>query len=212
MLVILTGHIQLGKTRWLEARLAELGLRGVEAWGVLTPGQWIAHEVDAEHPHGLEKVGIDMRFLPGGAERLYAVRADLSDMPGTSCTQVVGGAVMGWRFFDERFEEANVLFSTMRAMGKASSVHAPADGDTRRIAVIDELGRLELERACPAGLTEALAFVQDGPSAAFPHTVVIVRDFLLDAARAMFADCRPDGIAVISPDDAGRDALLSLFA
>ena len=208
MLIILTGHIQEGKTRWLEARTAELRGRGVEAWGVLTPGEWIAHATDEEHPHGLEKVGITMRFLPEGAERPYAVRADLSDMAGTSCTQVVGGAVMGWRFFDERFEEANVLFSTMRAM--AAVPHAGAG--VSRLAVIDELGRLELEQTQPAGLVEALAFVQDGPSPAFPHTVAIVRDWLLDQALGALEGCRPDGIRVISPDEAGREALLSLFS
>ena len=197
MLYLLTGRIQLGKTRWLEARLDELRTRGVEPWGVLTPGVWERCEADAEHPEGLRKTGIRMRFLPAGEERPYAVRTDLADGDGSTNADEPVGRLLGWRFFEERFSEANALFAQMRAMDGADGVP--------RIAVIDELGRLELDRKTPAGLTEALAFVEGGPTDAFPHTVAIVRDYLLDAAKVRFASCRPDGIMVISPDD---DSLL----
>ena len=201
MLFLLTGHIQLGKTRWLEARLDELRAAGVEPWGVLTPGVWRTCETDAEHPYGLEKVGIRMRFLPAGEERPYAVRSDLSEDAGVPGAEATGTRLPGWRFFDERFAEANALFAQMGAMDGADGV--------RRVAVIDELGRLELERKEPAGLTEALAFVKNGPTSAFPHTVAVVRDFLLDAAMAKLSAVRPDGVTVISPDEAGSEALLA---
>ena len=40
MLYILTGEIQTGKTRWLQALIDKLAEKGVPLEGVLAPGVW----------------------------------------------------------------------------------------------------------------------------------------------------------------------------
>ena len=71
MLFLLTGDVQIGKTRWLERLAAELSGDGVQVAGVLAPGVWRVrepHEVPGER--GLagegrfEKLGIDNVLLP----------------------------------------------------------------------------------------------------------------------------------------------------
>lgn len=46
-----------------------------------------------------------------------------------------------------------------------------------------------------------------GPAAAFPHALVVVRDYLADDAEALLAGAWPDRIR-IAPDEAGRAAAL----
>ena len=41
MLFLLTGDVQIGKTRWLEGLIAALADAGVGADGVVAPGQWV---------------------------------------------------------------------------------------------------------------------------------------------------------------------------
>ena len=51
MLFLLTGDVQIGKTRWLERLAAELAGDGVPVAGVLAPGVWRVrepHEVPGE--------------------------------------------------------------------------------------------------------------------------------------------------------------------
>ena len=79
MLFLLTGDVQIGKTRWLERLAAELAGDGVPVAGVLAPGVWRVrepHEVPGER--GLagegrfEKLGIDNVLLPGGERVPFA--------------------------------------------------------------------------------------------------------------------------------------------
>lgn len=42
MLFLLTGEVQIGKTRWLEKLVADRVERDVPCAGVLAPGQWVA--------------------------------------------------------------------------------------------------------------------------------------------------------------------------
>ena len=71
---------------------------------------------------------------------------------------------------------------------------------------MDELGRLEIWRG--GGLTEAVALLAEGPSAAFPHALVVVRDYLADDAEALLAEAWPDRMR-IAPDKEGQVAVLS---
>ena len=59
------------------------------------------------------------------------------------------------------------------------------------------------------GLTEAVALLGEGPTVAFPHALVVVRDYLADDAEALLFDAWPDRIR-IAPDEEGRAAVLSV--
>ena len=74
---------------------------------------------------------------------------------------------------------------------------------------MDELGRLEIWRG--GGLTSAVALLAQGPVPAFPHALVVVRDYLLADAEALLADAWPDRCP-IAPDEMGREAVLEAFA
>ena len=80
MLFILTGDIQIGKTRWLESTCRKLAADGIPCAGVVAPGVW----VPSEHgdANGFEKLGIDNLLLPQG-ERIPFLRTSL-DAPAYS--------------------------------------------------------------------------------------------------------------------------------
>ena len=87
MLFILTGDIQIGKTRWLSALVDDLARRGVTVFGVLSPGDWRERpngEVGGESARGMagagryEKFGIDCVLLPSGERIRFAERGDLA--------------------------------------------------------------------------------------------------------------------------------------
>ena len=56
MLLVLTGEIQIGKTRWLQASVDRLEAAGVGCEGVVAPGVW---RPQAAPEDGYEKLGID---------------------------------------------------------------------------------------------------------------------------------------------------------
>jgi hypothetical protein len=87
MLFILTGDIQIGKTRWLTALTEELATCGVSCFGVLSPGIW-REQVDEGVDEGgrvgadegvvtYEKLGIEVVLLPQGTRLPFALRRDL---------------------------------------------------------------------------------------------------------------------------------------
>ncbi len=170
MLFLLTGEVQIGKTRWLEKLVADLAERGVLCAGVLAPGQWVASAGERADGNGYEKLGIDNVLLPGGERVPFARRDDFA-----------------------------------RAEADAES-EVPPPPRQPGLLVVDELGRLEIWRG--GGLTEAVALLREGPTTAFPHALVVVRDYLADDAEALLADAWPDRIR-IAPDESGRAAVLS---
>lgn len=76
MLFILTGDIQIGKTRWLKSTCRKLAADGIPCAGVVAPGVW----VPSEHgdANGFEKLGIDNLLLPQGERIPFARRRDPS--------------------------------------------------------------------------------------------------------------------------------------
>ena len=71
MLFLLTGDVQIGKTRWLEDLCASLQAAGTCVAGVVAPGQWAPRpEGQPGGKHGFdgagrfEKLGIDNVLLP----------------------------------------------------------------------------------------------------------------------------------------------------
>lgn len=73
------------------------------------------------------------------------------------------------------------------------------------LLIVDELGRLELQRG--EGLTEAVALLRQGPISAFPHALVVVREELVDEAERQLGGAWPDRCR-IAPDAEGRAAVL----
>ena len=213
MLYLLTGDIQTGKTRWLEARLAEAEAAGVEVHGVLSPGVWVPRE-----DGGFEKTGIDLVFYPSHERVRFADRLSPDDVAeededGYDEPEVIGGiekltgaplegeapmphpvhadgGILGWKFYSYWFGQVNALFADLR------KDREPA-GTEKRLVVIDEIGRLEL---AGKGFSEALDFLRDGENPAWPNVVAIVRSELLGRLRAILDPIWGECIRVIHPD------------
>ena len=200
MLFLLTGEVQIGKTRWLESLVTELANCGVSCVGVLAPGQWVPSEGEHADANGFEKLGIDNVLLPSGERIPFARRGDLARADGTFDEESQAAkAELAWYIDDAAIDRVNAHFNEI-----ATHASAAAPG----FLIVDELGRLEIWRG--GGLTSAMALLAQGPTTAFPHALVVVRDYLLDAAEALFAEAWPDRCR-IKPNDAAREAILAAF-
>lgn len=208
MLFLLTGDVQIGKTRWLESLCASLQAAGTCVAGVVAPGQWAPRpEGQPGGKHGFdgtgrfEKLGIDNVLLPQGTRIEFARRRDLAakSKAFTEGTQAKA-AKLGWAISDTAIAQVNVHFAALAKQAANETRLAP-----HAVLVVDELGRLELLRGC--GLTNALAILDAGPTPQFPHAIAVVRETLLDEARRRFEPRWGKPIA-IGPDDAARELVL----
>ena len=227
MLFLLTGDVQIGKTRWLEKLCGDLAAAGVCVAGVIAPGQWVPRaEEQPGGKHGFdgegrfEKLGIDNVLLPQGERIVFARRRDLAegDQPFAQGEQAKA-AQLAWAISDEAIAQVNDHFAMLAKMRQrdcpfvpfgtvsASEKLAPAIA-TGSVLVVDELGRLELLRGC--GLTNAVALLDAGPTPTFPHALAVVRETLLDQAISRFASAweEPHPIA---PEDEARQLILNTF-
>ena len=217
MLFLLTGEVQIGKTRWLESLVTELADCGVSCVGVLAPGQWVPSEGEHADANGFEKLGIDNVLLPSG-ERIPLARAD---GPFDEESQAAK-AELAWHIDDEAIARVNTHFDELAVR---ASVAVPTDAKSHSgrsaegaeskdpsrapgLLIVDELGRLEIWRG--GGLTSAMALLAQGPTTTFPHALAVVRDYLLDDAEALLAEAWPDRCR-IKPNDAAREAILAAF-
>lgn len=176
MLFILTGEIQIGKTRWLQSLVESLSRDGVLCSGVLAPGDW-APKPDG----GFEKRGINNTLLPQGETIAFARRRDLAEAEGSyDQNSASARAKLAWEISESALAYANVHFARLACReveGESNRRIAREDGregESRRevdqppfgrfegpeLLVVDELGRLELCHG--EGLTEALALVAAG--------------------------------------------------
>lgn len=208
MLFLLTGDVQIGKTRWLENLCASLQAAGTCVAGVVAPGQWAPRpEGQPGGKHGFdgtgrfEKLGIDNVLLPQGTRIEFARRRDLAakSKAFTEGTQAKA-AKLGWAISDTAIAQVNSHFAALAKQAANETRLAP-----HAVLVVDELGRLELLRGC--GLTNALAILDAGPTPQFPHAIAVVRETLLDEARRRF-EPRWGKATVIGPDDAARNLVL----
>lgn len=200
MLFLLTGEVQIGKTRWLESLVTELADCGVSCVGVLAPGQWVPSKGEHADANGFEKLGIDNVLLPSGERIPFARRGDLARADGTFDEESQAAkAELAWHIDDAAIDRVNAHFDELAVR---ASVAAPG------LLIVDELGRLEIWRG--GGLTSAMALLAQGPTAAFPHALAVVRDYLLDDAEALFAEAWPDRCR-IKPNDGAREAILAAF-
>lgn len=208
MLFLLTGDVQIGKTRWLEDLCASLQAAGTCVAGVVAPGQWVPRpEGQPGGKHGFdgagrfEKLGIDNVLLPQGERIEFARRRDLAAggkafAEGTQAK----AAKLGWAISDTAIAQVNAHFAALAKQAANETRLAPC-----AVLMVDELGRLELLRGC--GLTNALAILDAGPTPQFPHAIAVVRETLLDEARRRF-EPRWGKATVIGPDDAARNLVL----
>ena len=200
MLFLLTGEVQIGKTRWLESLVTELADRGVPCAGVLAPCQWVPSEGEHADANGFEKLGIDNVLLPSGERIPFARRGDLARADGTFDEESQAAkAELAWHIDDAAIDRVNAHFNEIATH---ASVAAPG------LLIVDELGRLEIWRG--GGLTSAMALLAQGPTTTFPHALAVVRDYLLDDAEALLAEAWPDRCR-IKPNDAAREAILAAF-
>ena len=200
MLYILTGEIQIGKTRWLRGLIDELQEKGVPLEGVLAPGVW---KPNPDKPNGFEKLGIDNVMLPSGEVVPFARRRDLASGE-TSKMELQGMPAdmkLAWAFSDEAIERVNAHFA-----GLASGEPPARPG----LLVVDELGRLELERG-GLGLTEAVNLVARGPRPGWPHALIVVRDWLVPRARMVFGPAWNNEIREVGPTPKTVEDILGLF-
>lgn len=203
MLFILTGDVQIGKTRWLERLVARLQEEGAIPCGVIAPGVWEyrgqpdAHEeADVVDANGFEKLGIDNVLLPEGTRIAFARRADLAERDGAfDPSNQSAQANLLWHISENAINQVNAHFAALRAQTSEGRTNAGDTGASRRLLVIDELGVLELLRG--GGLTEAVGLLDDGPSDVFPHALIVVREWLLDEAHKRFTNW--DDIQPIAP-------------
>lgn len=197
MLFLLTGDVQIGKTRWLERLASELYAEGCEVAGVVAPGVW-----RAAGEGGFEKLGIDNVLLPDGERVAFARRRDLARAEGSLDPESQSEAAqLAWHISDDALARVNAHFGLI-AEGMCGGAE---EGEARpRLLVVDELGRLELERGC--GLVAATELLARGATARFPHALAVVRDWLLPRAVERFGAAW-GGARAISPDDEARGLL-----
>lgn len=121
MLFLLTGDVQIGKTRWLENLCASLQAAGTCVAGVVAPGQWVPRpEGQPGGKHGFdgagrfEKLGIDNVLLPQGARIEFARRRDLAaDGKAFAEGTQAKAAKLGWAISDTAIAQVNAHFATL---------------------------------------------------------------------------------------------------
>ena len=204
MLYIISNDIQTGKTRWLEGVVDRLSADGVRVDGVIAPGVWIEHDAGENEPSvTFEKVGITNVLLPQGECILFARRKDLAVADGSyeKCSQSAAMG-MGWAIDETAIAQVNRHLCTLKSNGSDPSVEPG-------LLVIDELGRIELERG--GGLTAGIEIIENGATAAHPHALIVIRSRLLDIALDRFADAPWGGVRVIAPDEDGERDVRGAF-
>ncbi len=230
MLFILTGDIQTGKTRWLEALIDELNQQGVVTDGVVAPGVWrkrtpaeIAEMKKSEQSDGsnehsdspanrqvihrklagigeYEKLGIDNRLLPEGTLVHFARRYDLAQQEDSYDSTSQSAQARLGWAIDED------ALSQVNDHFKMLTEEKVIDPEHPHFLVVDEFGRLELMRN--EGLTNARSLIEEGATQRYPHALIVVRKQLADLAYECFAHFWDD-ICVITPNDESRHKILS---
>lgn len=203
MLFLLTGDIQIGKTRWLQALVDRMLSEGVTCFGVLAPGIWKEKACREDGAATFEKLGIDNVLLPQKETVHFAIREDLAKADGSfNGESQAAQAKLAWHISDEAIDQVNAHFAGMHdAMISACSASPQSKG----ILIIDELGRLELLHG--QGLTEASKILEEGPQGCVQNAILIVRNTLSDIAQERFSDVW-GGSLRIGPDDASAKKVL----
>lgn len=109
MLYILTGDVQIGKTRWLQTLVRDLEARRAVCDGVIAPGVWREDEAG-----GFDKLGIDNELLPTHEVVHFARRDDLARAEGTFDANAQSAkAMLRWHISDEAIRKVNAHFDAL---------------------------------------------------------------------------------------------------
>lgn len=210
VLYILTGDVQIGKTRWLQALVSDLEARGAVCDGVIAPGVWREDETG-----GFDKLGIDNELLPTHEVVHFARRDDLARAEGTFDANAQSAkAMLRWHISDEAIQKVNAHFDVlMQAAGvpqkldasECARLHA---GLAKRMLIVDELGRLELLH--DEGLTSAMELLKRGPGERYECALLVARDmFDLPSLAEMRFAAAWGGSKRISPTDEAHDEIVA---
>lgn len=189
LLYILTGDIQIGKSRWLEKFVGDLSNEGVTSYGVISSGIWVESDSPHSNAQGFEKLGIKSILLPEMQSFEFAKRTDLAIGNGTfNPKSQAGKARLGWHISDEAVARVNAHF--------AEIAKACAAEDVFGLLVVDEIGRLELDHG--TGLTEAVKLLEQGANDCFPDALVVARSSLANRVAERFGNAWED-VELIAP-------------
>lgn len=129
MLLILTGNVQIGKTRWLQRCVSRLEEAGVACHGVLAPGTW------KETDQGLEKTGIDNLLLPSHKVVPFARRNDLAKRDGAfDPNNQAARANLKWHISDDAVARVNAHFARLRSANEQAISGSRTRGQGKRAA------------------------------------------------------------------------------
>ena len=136
MLFILTGDVQIGKTRWLQRLVDDLGAHGVPTFGVIAPGQWVPRRNPAPDEGPFDKLGIDNVLLPEGTVVPFARRADLARESGTFDEgSQAAQAELAWHISDEAIAVVNNHFAkTLEELGRSGDIGRSGAGALGNVA------------------------------------------------------------------------------
>lgn len=215
MLFLLTGDVQIGKTRWLESLCASLQAAGTCVAGVVAPGQWVPRpEGQPDGKHGFDgagrfkKLGIDNVLLPQSKRIEFARRRDLAAKgkafaEGTQAK----AAKLGWAISDTAIAQVNAHFA---ALAKQAGI-APADSDANAPATAQaEVDASAVASAAVAAETAAetspLAQTSTGEPTVAATAAKAEGNVLAAAPAANEAKLAPHAMLVV--DELGRLELL----
>lgn len=210
MLYLLTGDIQIGKTRWLESLLGALMSCGVVGYGVLAPGVWVptgnSNGLDGSDGASFEKLGIDNVLLPDARRIRFACREDLAQRDGEfDARSQAAQAHLKWHISDSAIAEVNEHLASIPE--RVAKECGRGDAAARKgVIVIDELGPLELVRG--GGIVEGVRLMEAGSSDGVDCAVLVVRKSLADLAEERFSKAWGAAMRIL-PDDDGALAIAS---
>ena len=166
MLFLLTGDVQIGKTRWLENLCSSLQAAGTCVAGVVAPGQWVPRpEGQPGGKYGFdgagrfEKLGIDNVLLPQGERIGFARRRDLAakSKAFTEGTQAKA-AKLGWGISDTAIAQVNAHFATLAKQASITPADSGAYDSTTTQAEVGTPAAAPLDNGvCPPVAAETAA-------------------------------------------------------
>ncbi len=181
MLFLLTGDVQIGKTRWLEDLCASLQAAGTCVAGVVAPGQWVPRpKGQPGGKHGFdragrfEKLGIDNVLLPQGERIGFARRRDLA--AGSKAFEEgaqAKAAKLGWAISDTAIAQVNANFAMLAKQAGIAPADSGANAPATAQAAVDAPAATPLDNdvcspvaAETAAKTSPLAQTSTGESTA----------------------------------------------